>query len=114
MKTANQTHEKQTTRPGRVEELVLCLYEARREAKRTLKLWQEKAAEVGQCEGHNEEDWPCYLQKNHDLCEVCAAKQPFWEARQKASIAAGVALRRVLNAGKLISANVVGLKDAKL
>lgn len=90
------------------ERLVLCLFEARRDAKNALKLWQEKAAEIGRCAGCDEEEGACYLQRNPDLCDVCAAKQPFWEARQKASIAAGVALRRVLNAGKFLSENAKG------
>lgn len=97
-----QTHTAPTVSLDR---LVLCLFEARRDAKNARKLWQEKAAEIGKCDGCGEEDGPCYLQRNPELCDVCAAKQPFWEARQQASIRSAVALRRVLNAGKFLSEN---------
>jgi hypothetical protein len=86
-----------------LDQLVFHLFEARRDAKNARKLWRDKATEVGECYGCSHEHGPCYLQRNPELCDVCAAKQPFWEARQQANIRAAVALRRVLNAGKFLS-----------
>lgn len=83
--------------------LVLNLFEAREASKQARKKWQDKAAQFGKCAGRDEAEGPCYLQRNPDLCDVCEAKQPFWEARQKASIQAAVALRRILKAGKALS-----------
>ena len=88
-----------------VQRLVLCLFEARKVSKLARKVWAEKSAEVGDCPHKAYQEGPCYNQRNPKLCDVCAAKQPFWEARQKASTDAGAALRRVLNAGKFLSEN---------
>jgi hypothetical protein len=96
-----------------LQRLVRRLYDARQSAAAAKKARAEKAAELGDCENFYRDDPEnngnqCYntQQPREKWCDVCKAKQPFYEDYQHKSAMAGAALAAVLRAGKSLPPNV--------
>lgn len=85
-----------------LEELVINLVECRDAAKAASDAYAEKAAEVGDCTDRDKQEGPCWYCCPSRPCDPCAARMPLYQAKQKASRAAGGALRRVINAGRIL------------
>jgi len=100
--------------PNEIEMLIMDLYVKRRDHAMAKEAFRKLSSEVGRCsevEAYGQGAAPCYSVMDPDLdgylpphlwCAACEKRQPLWEAKCAASLAAGAALRRVLSAGKRV------------
>lgn len=83
------------------QQLIKSLYVARMERREAKKELIKASERLGKCQKPD----PCYdpVFSEGERCKVCIEKQPIWRRYKKASVAAGVALRQVIAAGKKLS-----------
>lgn len=103
-----ETQGQTETAPGVVlQRMVRRLFETRQAAAAAKKAMQLKAAEVGRCSGDRSEYSACYESQHprEDWCDICKAKLPLWEERQRTAAQAGAALRELLRVARTLPPN---------
>ena len=91
-------------RIGHIDNLIMRLYQARKASALAKKARAEARSNAGDCEYESsDEEGPCWIRQDGDVCEACAAAIPATEEYWRKSDKAGGALRAVMHEGKRLS-----------